>query len=376
MSRRRRVSRALIGVLSVTLALGLVFWLHNLTKTKGAPQAAQHVPPPPPAVAPIVKPTPAAEPARPTGLVTPTPFATKTAVAMATPSLSPVATPGSQSPPGGGATTPAAVSPPAAVTPVPASSATPLVDAQAKIEANDFLAARNLLNSALAAGNLSLADANAAKRLLGQVNEVVVFSPRRFANDTVGGTYGVKSGDRLDRIARQYEVTSELLCRINGISDPRKMQAGKDLKILNGPFHAVVDKSDFTLEIWLGNPGERGAMYITTFPVGLGADDSTPTGTWIVETQKKLKNPTYFSPRGEGVIAADDPDNPLGEYWIGLTGIDGHAVGKSSYGIHGTIRPESIGRQESMGCVRLINEDVEKVFELLVEGKSTVIIRE
>ena len=29
MSRRRRVSRALIGVLSVTIALGLVFWLHG-----------------------------------------------------------------------------------------------------------------------------------------------------------------------------------------------------------------------------------------------------------------------------------------------------------------------------------------------------------
>jgi lipoprotein-anchoring transpeptidase ErfK/SrfK len=96
----------------------------------------------------------------------------------------------------------------------------------------------------------------------------------------------------------------------------------------------------------------------------------------MVEPQKKLKNPTYYSPRGEGVISADDPKNPLGEFWIGLAGVDGHAVGKQSYGIHGTIEPDSIGKQASMGCIRMRNEDVAEVFELLVEGRSNVTIRD
>jgi lipoprotein-anchoring transpeptidase ErfK/SrfK len=117
-------------------------------------------------------------------------------------------------------------------------------------------------------------------------------------------------------------------------------------------------------------------MYVTTFPVGLGKDDSTPTGTFLVEPQKKLKNPTYYSPRGEGVIDADDPKNPLGERWVGLTGIDGHAIGKESYGIHGTIDETSIGKMESMGCIRMHNADVEWVFDLMVEGKSLVIVKE
>ena len=117
-------------------------------------------------------------------------------------------------------------------------------------------------------------------------------------------------------------------------------------------------------------------MYVMTYGVGLGRDDSTPTGVWMVEPHKKIKNPTYFSPRGEGVIDADDPKNPLGERWIGLTGIDGHAVGKQSYGIHGTIEPDSIGKMASMGCIRMRNEDVERVFEMLVEGKSTVIVKD
>ena len=171
-------------------------------------------------------------------------------------------------------------------------------------------------------------------------------------------------------------MTADWIQRLNGISDPRRVQAGRTLKIVRGPFHAVVDKSEFVMEIYLGSPGEAGSLYVAGFPVGLGADDSTPTGTWSVETHKKIKNPTYFSPRGEGVIEADDPENPLGEFWIGLTGIDGQAVGKESYGIHGTIEPDSIGKQASMGCIRMAKDDIALVFELLVEGKSTVIVRD
>ena len=85
-----------------------------------------------------------------------------------------------------------------------------------------------------------------------------------------------------------------------------------------------------------------------------------------------MKNPVYYSPRGEGVIEADDPANPLGEFWIGLVGLDGDAVGKESYGIHGTIEPNSIGKMESMGCIRLRNDDIAMVFSALTEGRSTV----
>jgi len=379
MSRRRRVSRALIGILCVTMALGLMFWLHNLTKTDAAPHAQANTPqlPPPPIGARTASSaTPVGEPAsaggtasaRPTALVTQTPTAAPKTLVTATPTAQP-ATPSHPQPIASPATKPTA-------TPSAAASSSSIADAKSKLDAGDFLTARNLLNASLATGKLSESDVKAVKQLLNKVNDTVVFSPRKFADDTVAQTYVVKRGDSLQRIARQHESTAELIARVNGITDPRKLREGQTIKVVTGPFQAVVDKSDFTLEVWLGSPGESGAMYVTSFPVGLGKDDSTPTGTWIVETQKKIRNPTYFSPRGEGVIEADDPDNPLGEYWIGLTGTDGQAVGKQSYGIHGTIRPDSIGKQESMGCVRLVNDDVAKVFEMLVEGKSMVVIRD
>ena len=110
--------------------------------------------------------------------------------------------------------------------------------------------------------------------------------------------------------------------QINNLSNPKHLRAGQTLKIIKGPFNAVITKSAFTMDIWLGPPEQQGGMYITSFRVGLGQDDSTPTGTWKVESSGKLHNPTYFSPRGQGIIQADDPNNPLGKYWIGLTGTE------------------------------------------------------
>jgi LysM repeat protein len=253
-------------------------------------------------------------------------------------------------------------------------SAQPLVDAKARIDAGDLLAARDILEAALQSGKLSPADVHADKLMLNQVNDVVVFSSRRFPQDQFGGSMTVPPGGVLARIASSHDVTPELLMRMNGITNPRRLRAGQTLKIVSGPFNAIVYKRAFTLEIWLGEPNGKASQYITSFPVGLGKDDSTPTGTWAIEN--KLKNPAYYSPRGQGVVEADDPKNPLGEYWLGLTGTDGQAVGKESYGIHGTIDPSSIGKQDSMGCIRLTNENVERVYELLVQGKSTVTVAE
>ena len=250
---------------------------------------------------------------------------------------------------------------------------TPVAQARGKL-ANDPLAARRILNEELLAGRLSAAELEEARELLIKANEQLVFGPRAFRDDANVISYAIQPGDKLMKIAAAYGVTWDFIARINNISDPRRIRAGQALKIVRGPFHAVVSKHSFTMDIYLGGPGGAGSTFVTSYRVGLGKDDSTPLGTW--QAGGKLKNPAYYSPRGEGIIAADDPKNPLGEYWIGLVGVDGSAVGKNSYGIHGTIDPASIGREESMGCIRMRNEDVAVVYELLVEGKSTIVVRD
>ena len=63
---------------------------------------------------------------------------------------------------------------------------------------------------------------------------------------------------------------------------------------------------------------------------------------------------------GRKLILQPGPNNPVGTVWIGLD--------KPGYGIHGTPRPEDVGRTESHGCFRLANWNAEYLFKLVTVG--------
>jgi lipoprotein-anchoring transpeptidase ErfK/SrfK len=262
----------------------------------------------------------------------------------------------------------------AAAKPAVAKIINALAEGKAKIDGGELLAGRKILNDALIGGALAPAEAATAKQLMAETNKTLVFGPRRISDDPWTGGHQVVPGDNLQKIAFKYGLTPEFLLRVNGLSDARKLRAGAAIKVVQGPFHAIVNKKSFAMDVYLGSPGEKNALYVTTFPVGLGKDDSTPTGTWIIE--QRIPNPKWWGARGLPPIEAGDPKNPLGKYWLALAGIDGKAEGQQSYGIHGTNEPESIGKQASMGCIRMKNEDIAIVYELLVAGKSTVVVRD
>jgi len=60
------------------------------------------------------------------------------------------------------------------------------------------------------------------------------------------------------------------------------------------------------------------------------------------------------------LIVPPGPNNPVGTVWIGLD--------KPGYGIHGTPRPEQVGRAESHGCFRLANWNAEYFSQLAWVG--------
>ncbi len=242
--------------------------------------------------------------------------------------------------------------------------------AQQLKERGDLVSARDLVNDAFVNGQLPESDVDSAKQFLQEMNGQIILGKQIFAADKYNKSIKVDVGYAASKFAPKCDITAELFGRINGI-EPHKIRAGKTYKLIQGPFHIVVSKSRFTADVYLGAPGGPGSLYVKTYRVGLGSDDSTPLGTWLVGPDK-LKNPVYYSPRGEGVIAGDDPKNPLGERWVPLEGVEGDAVGKQSYGLHGTIEPESIGKNMSLGCIRMLNADVEVVYDLLVSGKSKV----
>jgi hypothetical protein len=360
------------GVVLAGGALGAVLWW-NAGGWRSSPAVASAGVTEAEALPSTGRPTKSAD--EPVALLTPSPTepaATTTTGRTETPQTAVPATR-----PAGGEALPRVVAtsghPWAEANPITPASPAALVEGRQLKESGKLLDSRALLNRELLAGTFQdPGDAEAAKSLIREINQVLVFSPQRIAGDPWVDEVVIRPGDRLTQVANDIDVPYEMILKINGIADARRVRAGQRLKVIKGPIHAVVSKSRYTIDLYFGSPGGPDAVYLTSFRVGLGTDDSTPTGLWQVAKENKLKNPTYFSPRGEGVIHADDPQNPLGEFWIGLTGIEGEAVGKLSYGIHGTIEPDSIGKMASMGCIRLLNEDVGQLFMLLFEGRCTV----
>ena len=55
----------------------------------------------------------------------------------------------------------------------------------------------------------------------------------------------------------------------------------------------------------------------------------------------------------------------LGTHWLSLD--------LPGYGIHGTWEPDTVGKQESAGCIRLVNADIEELYTLLPVGTPVVI---
>lgn len=188
--------------------------------------------------------------------------------------------------------------------------------------------------------------------LLDQLAGTVIYSPEHLLEPP----YTVRPGETLEEIAESHNVAWQLLGKINGIRDPRRLEPGQQLKVVRGPFRAVIDLTEYELTLMLGS------RYAGRFPIGVGRDRVDLEGTYVV--RDKTVNPQYYG--RDVTIEADDPNNPLGEFWIGL----GNQIG-----IHGTNDPGNLHRTGGRGCICLGNEDIEDLFGILSIGSRVVIRR-
>ena len=102
---------------------------------------------------------------------------------------------------------------------------------------------------------------------------------------------------------------------------------------------------------------------VKVYPVGIGLEDyPTPIGKFKIVN--KLIDPVWYSPHG--VYLYGDKKNVLGTRWMGIS--------SPGYGIHGTTQPESIGKKSSKGCIRMLNKDVEELYDLVTIGTPVVIV--
>lgn len=115
---------------------------------------------------------------------------------------------------------------------------------------------------------------------------------------------------------------------------------------------------------------------IAHFPCSIAAKvDKRPVGELrvvvCVPNPNYTFNPEVFPESAEAralkrkLILPPGPNNPVGVAWIGLS--------RAGYGIHGTPRPEDVGRTESHGCFRLANWNAEYLFRLVRVGTRVLV---
>ena len=178
----------------------------------------------------------------------------------------------------------------------------------------------------------------------------------------------VRPGDSLIAIRKRVlaEHPELLLCtgliaRANGLRDEEAIQPDDVLRIPTDRASAIVDvNARWTFYLHAGE-------VVAAWEVGVGKEQgSTRPGTYAISV--KQSEPMWFRP-GREPVPFGAQGNPLGTRWLEW-GEDGRG---SHLGFHGTDDPSGVGGRVSEGCVRMRNEDVERLFDILPLGAEVVV---
>jgi lipoprotein-anchoring transpeptidase ErfK/SrfK len=179
----------------------------------------------------------------------------------------------------------------------------------------------------------------------------------------------------LELVAERTHSNPKLVRWLNPEMDWDRVEAGTSLKVLNlGPAPAP-QKAAF-LRIHLAdrklNAYDEATNLLVHFPCSIAARvDKRPLGEEL-HISVMAPNPNYtFDPAvfpesaearelDRKLILQPGPNNPVGTVWLGLD--------KPGYGIHGTPKPEDVGRTESHGCFRLANWNAERLLKMVNVG--------
>lgn len=188
---------------------------------------------------------------------------------------------------------------------------------------------------------------------VGVLNIKILFSPIVTDEDVL---YEIEPGDTLSKIAKKFGTTIELIKASNSLQSD-VIQANSKLKVSKAKYKILVDKSQNLLTLLTDDND-----IVKVYRVSTGENNSTPVGTFKIVN--RIIDPVWH--REGAVVPSESPDNILGSRWLGIS--------EKGYGIHGTIEPESVGRQATKGCIRMLNSDVEELFVIVPVGTEVTIV--
>ena len=183
----------------------------------------------------------------------------------------------------------------------------------------------------------------------------------------------------LELVAERTHASEKLIRRLNPEVDWTQPSAGTTLTVpavgrLPKKQKAARVMVQLAARVLQAFDAEGGV--IAHFPVSIASRvEKRPVGELHVIVV--VPNPDYtFNPEvfpeseearalGRKLILPPGPNNPVGLAWVGLD--------LPGYGIHGTPKPEQVGRTESHGCFRLANWDALTLLDLAWVGLPVVV---
>jgi LysM repeat protein len=169
----------------------------------------------------------------------------------------------------------------AAATPVETSFTAAWPTIQAMLDRGELAEAHQQLSRWYGDPSLTPTDAERVDTLLSQLAGTVVYSTEH----RLAPAHVVKQGENLEAIASQYNIPWQLLAKINGVAAPNQVQPGQELKVVRGPFAAVVDlgRNQLTLTV--------DGRYAGKFPVTVTPGMSISDGEWTVDRKTNAQSP-------------------------------------------------------------------------------------
>jgi lipoprotein-anchoring transpeptidase ErfK/SrfK len=177
----------------------------------------------------------------------------------------------------------------------------------------------------------------------------------------------------LEALGERFHASPAL---IKALNPKASFAAGEKIEVPNverGPVagaaaKVIVDKSDRAVLVH-----DAAGTVIARYPASMGSEhDPLPVGDWTINGVSRDPvfnyNPDLFwdaNPSHDKAKIPGGPNNPVGLVWIDLS--------KEHYGIHGTPRPENIGKTQSHGCIRLTNWDALALADLVKPGMAALL---
>ena len=180
-------------------------------------------------------------------------------------------------------------------------------------------------------------------------------------------------------VAERFHTSERTLRRLNPniLRWPEDLAQGTVLLVPNVRQAALEMPASLAIsleECVLAGYNAQGKMCVR-FPCSIARNKAHLPKEGELKVVNMAPAPNYtYDPKNYGqdpsvgkMIVPPGPRNPVGSRWIGLS--------LPGYGIHGTPKPNTVGRPESRGCFRLTNWNAEKLFELVKPGTPLRVVR-